>query len=97
MTTQHRPPRINYARPSFIEGMARLLDIGGTLNQHDADDLMEMRRGMRVRRLAQPSDPEADAEEIRQVWLAVGQDIRDAMGYREVDLPGDPKSEEQSE
>lgn len=93
MTTKRRPLRTNYARPSFIEGMARLLDIGGTLNQHDADDLREMR----TRRLAQPTDVEADAEAIRQVWLAVGQDISDAMGYREVDLPGGPKSEEQSE
>lgn len=96
MTAKRRPLRINYARPSFIEGMARLLDIGGTLNQFDADDLMEMRREMRARRLAQPIGPEADAEAIREVWEAVGQDIRDAMGYYEVELPGEAKSGEPS-
>ena len=26
--------RLIYARPSFLEGMARILDIGGTLNEY---------------------------------------------------------------
>lgn len=97
MTAKRRPLRINYARPSFIEGMARLLDIGGTLNQFDADDLMEMRREMRARRLARPTGPEAQAEAIRQVWLTVGQHIRDAMGYYEDAVPSEPQSTERNE
>ena len=83
MTTQHRPPRIIYARPSFAEGMARVLDIGGTLNQFDADDWMEIYQEMRAQRLAQPTGPEAEAKAIREVWLSVGQHIRDAMGQFE--------------
>ena len=94
MTTKHRPIRINYARPSFVEGMARTLDIGGTLNQYDAEDLMALYRQMRARRLAQPTGPEADAEAIREVWLTVGQHISDAMGYRETAVPDNRRSTE---
>lgn len=97
MTAKRRPLRINYARPSFIEGMARLLDIGGTLNQYDADDMMEIYREMRARRLARPTGPEAQAEAIRQVWLTVGQHLRDAMGYYEESVPGESQSTERNE
>ncbi len=27
-----------YARPSFLEGMARIADMGGTLNEYNASD-----------------------------------------------------------
>ena len=37
--------------------MARVLDIGGTLNQYDAEDWMEIYREMRAR----PTGPEAQA------------------------------------
>ena len=97
MTAKRRPLGINYARPSFIEGMARVLDIGGTLNQYDAEDWMEIYREMRARRLARPTGPEAQAEAIRRVWLTVGQNIRDAMGYYEESVPGESQSTEQSE
>ena len=97
MTTQHRPSRINYAHPSPVEGMARVLDIGGTLNQYDAEDWMEIYRGMRARRRARPTGPEAQAEAIRQVWLNVGQHLRDAMGYYEETVPSESQSTEQSE
>ena len=81
MTQPQRPLRVPaYARPSLAEGMARILDIGGTLNQYSAEDWMEIHREMRARRLAQPTGPEAEAEAIRQVWLTVGRHIRDAMG-----------------
>ena len=96
MTPKHRLPFINYARPSFIEGMARVLDIGGTLNQYDADDLMEIYHELRARRLARPSIPEAEAEATRDVWLAVGQSIRDAMGYFEADMRDNTQSDEMS-
>ena len=96
MTPKHRLPFINYARPSFIEGMARVLDIGGTLNQYDADDLMEIYHELRARRLAQPTGPEAETEDTREVWLAVGQSIRDAMGYFEASEQANSQSAEMS-
>ena len=97
MTAKRRPLRANYARPSFIEGMARVLDIGGTLNQYDADDMMEIYREMRARRLTRPTGPEAQAEAIRQVWLAVGQHIRDAMGQYEAAMPDESQAGERNE
>lgn len=96
MTAKRRPLRINCARPSLVEGMARVLDIGGTLNQYDAEDWMEIYREMRARRLARPTGPEAQAEAIRQVWLTVGQNIRDAMGYYEDAVADESQSTEQS-
>lgn len=53
-----------YARPSFLEGVARVLDLGGTLNEYDTG-----RTGT-----------EADALAIWSDWAAIGQDIRCAMG-----------------
>ena len=94
MTAKRRPLRINYARPSFLEGMARVLDIGGTLNQYDADDMMEIYREMRARRLARPTGPEAQDAASRQVWLTVGQHIRDAMGYYKDVVPDKSESTE---
>lgn len=97
MTLKHRLLRIPGGRSSFLVGMARAFDIGGTLNRYDAEELMEVYREMRARRLAQPTGPEADAEAIRQVWREVGQHISDAMGYYEQSGPGKPQSEEPSE
>jgi DNA modification methylase len=48
-----------YARPSFIEGMSRLFDFGGTLqeyNEHESGDV-------------------ADYEAIKRDWQAIGGDI----------------------
>ena len=38
--------RLIYARPSFLEGMARILDIGGTLNEYHfvSEDSPERKR-----------------------------------------------------
>jgi hypothetical protein len=52
-----------YARPSFLEGVARLLDWGGTLNEYN-------------RPLA-PED--ADLVALRSDWEALGQDYRTAL------------------
>ena len=60
--------RFNYARPSFIEGMARIFDFAGAL---DSDPTLSKRR---------KSGPDADAEAIRASWEAVGQYLWDAMG-----------------
>ena len=94
MDTKHRLLRIPNPRSSFLVGMARAFDIGGTLNRYDAEELMEVYREMRARRLAQPTGPEADAEAVRQAWLSVGQHISDAMGYHETVVQDDARSEE---
>lgn len=58
-----------YARPSFIEGLARIFDFGGTLNEYN------------VSRTGQ----EADMVALRMDWAAIGQDIRNAVGEFETD------------
>ena len=60
--------RFNYARPSFIEGMARIFDFAGALDYYP---------GLSARR---KSSPEADAEAIRAAWETVGQYLWDVMG-----------------
>ena len=102
MTLKHRLLRIPGARSSFLVGMARAFDLGGTLNRYDAEELMEVYREMRAERLARPSGPEAQAEAMRKVWLTVGQHISDAMGYHETvvqdnERQDDARSEEVSE
>ena len=57
-----------FARPSFWEGLGRLIDFGGTLTEFNNA----------------PSGPQADRYAIAQDWQAVGDDLRDAMGVYEV-------------
>ena len=57
-----------YARPSFIEGMARALDMGGTLNEYNSS----------------LSGEEADAIAIWSDWAAIGQDMYAVMGDYDV-------------
>lgn len=52
-----------FARPSFLEGVARLFDFGGTLNEYN--------------RLDTPEDPDLLA--LRSDWEALGQDYRTAL------------------
>lgn len=52
-----------FAEPSFAEGMARVLDLFGTLNEYNAS----------------PTPQHADARALGADWYAVGQTIRDAM------------------
>jgi hypothetical protein len=52
-----------YARPSALEGAARLFDIAGTLNKYNISE----------------SGAEADARAIRSDWYAVGMDARRAL------------------
>ena len=52
-----------FARPSFLEGCARAIDIGATLNEYNQNKTSE----------------EADAAAIRSDWQAVGDDIQVAM------------------
>ena len=63
---------IHYPRPSFLEGMARVMDIGGTMRPRV--------KILRDRRDASKTGAEQDAEEIREIWAEVGQYIHNAMG-----------------
>ena len=57
----------NYARPSFLEGMARVLDVGGTLNVYRLPAMKATTR-------------EETIVALRQHWADVGQFMRDAIG-----------------
>ena len=58
-----------YARPTFLSGLARILDFGGTLNVYNTSK----------------SAADADQEALLSDWYAVGDDIRDAIiEYQEV-------------
>lgn len=56
-----------YAKPSFLEGMARLFDFGGTLNTY-------------YYYLPDENPRDADARAIASDWEAVGKDIASAIG-----------------
>ena len=58
-----------FARPSFIEGVARIFDFGGTLNEYNYDQFS--------------SGAEADAAAIASDWEAIGRDMYDAIGLFE--------------
>lgn len=70
--------RIIYARPSFLEGMARIFDFGGTLNEYDFGPAPD---GAESKSYADAS--KADMEALRSDWRKVGDDMRSVMGgYR---------------
>ena len=71
------------ARPSFVEGMARIMDINGSLNSYTAADFEQLYQDLRARHLAMPTGPEADAQAIYDCWLEVGNCLWDAMGQFE--------------
>ncbi len=71
------------ARPAFLYGMARIMDIGGALNHYSPADLLDIAHELRARRLAMLSGPEAEVDAMRETWLAVGQSLRDAIGQFE--------------
>lgn len=52
-----------FARPSFVEGAARILDFGDTLTEYNRSS----------------SEAEADYNALLADWSAVGQDMRDAL------------------
>lgn len=66
--------RFLFAEPSFREGMARVLDLGGTLNEYNYS---------RSGRLA-------DYFALRSDWLAVGHDIWQAIGTVQEKVPVPP-------
>ena len=78
MPTKKGRRRIIYARPSFLEGMARIFDMGGTLNEYDFGSNPDGSESPK------PADgAKADMEALRSDWRTVGDDMRSAMGgYR---------------
>jgi hypothetical protein len=58
-----------YAAPSFLEGVARSLDIGDTLTEYNDSE----------------SGSAADLQALRSDWLAIGNDLRKAMTQFEKD------------
>jgi len=57
-----------FARPSFIGGMARLFDFGGTLNSYNISATGEL----------------ADSRAFDQDWKAIGDDMRAVLAaYKE--------------
>lgn len=71
MLHSHRFRRIYlFARPSFLTGIARILDPQGKLNTYNTSESAQL----------------ADARAIRSDWLAVGDDLRSAIqSYEESD------------
>jgi hypothetical protein len=53
-----------FARPSLLEGMGRVLDLGGTLNTYSKSR----------------SATAADSRAMRSDWQAIGDDLRVVMG-----------------
>lgn len=49
-----------FARPSFIEGMSRVLDLGGTLQEYNNSE----------------TEQKTDIEELKNDWHAIGDDLR---------------------
>lgn len=49
-----------FARPSFVEGAARLVDLGATLQQYNTSK----------------TENQADIEAMRNDWCSVGEDFR---------------------
>ena len=88
MAAKRHIVRIHHARPSLLEGMARVMDMGGTLNQYDSNDLTRIHQALRARRLAAPTGIVAESEAIRKVWVDVGECIHDVMGqFGQKDAP----------
>lgn len=56
-----------FARPSFIEGMARVMDLGGTMQIYNESKTEE----------------EADSKALKKDWQAVGNDILSAINTYE--------------
>jgi hypothetical protein len=65
-----RPDDYLFARPSFKEGVARILDLGSTLNVYNNSK----------------SSEEADCKALESDWWAVGNDMRNATAKFKEDL-----------
>lgn len=52
-----------FARPSFVEGAARMMDLGNSLNTYNVSR----------------TETEADLRALRRDWMAIGHDVRVAL------------------
>lgn len=59
-----------FARPSFLEGIARILDFGNTLNEYNQSN----------------SPEQADTLAISADWRAIGSDIQAALAALDEDM-----------
>ncbi len=67
LLTMNRITTFLFARPTFLEGMARVLDMGGTMTEFNRS----------------PTPRIADALALRSDWMAVGQDLLGVMNIAE--------------
>ena len=81
-----------YTCPSFLEGMARVLDMSGALSQQAVPSLDDLRAGRACR-----TGQKEDAEAIRGYWVEVGQYIRGAMGRFEAEELSGARAEKSDE
>ncbi len=58
-----------FAKPSFISGMARVVDLGGEFTSYNTSK----------------SEGAADRKALRADWRAVGKDLEEAMSLVEVE------------
>jgi|SwirhisoilCB1_FD_contig_21_24546325_length_437_multi_4_in_0_out_0_1 hypothetical protein len=58
-----------FAHPSILEGLARILDLGGTLNEYNQSATPE----------------EADLVALRSDWEAIGSDFRGLLNQVQAD------------
>ena len=70
-----------FARPFFLEGVARTLDIGSTFTEYNFS----------------LSPPQADTVALRSDWQAVGEDMRNAMAQFAAQYQLQPENVEQSQ
>ena len=96
MTIKYRIVRLPHVGHAFADGMARVVDFGGALNDYHADELVRMYDGLRIRRLDAQSGAEAETETVRIVWDEVGQCIRNAIGAFEAENSDEHLPVEQS-
>lgn len=78
LTMARKYRRFNYARPSFIEGMARIFDFAGALSTYDIPKTIAAKR-------------RADVIALRRDWIAVGNHIRNAIGQFEATRSRNPR------
>ncbi|MEK7565051.1 MAG: hypothetical protein AAB394_03815 [Patescibacteria group bacterium] len=64
-----------FAEPSFIEGMSRVLDLGGTLQEYNDSN----------------TEQKADTEALKNDWRAVGDDLRFSISNYKNDLADSSK------
>ena len=85
MTIKHRIIRLPHVGHALADGMARVVDFGGALDDYHAEDLVKMYNGLRMRRRDSLSGFDAEAQTVRVVWEEVGQSVRNAIGSFEAE------------